>query len=101
MAEKERNILTKKNQPIKTIVYQDIYATKETLEKLQSWENTLKLFVTFFAEQRNKPLNKKEIIQHYHAASQVFGIFFDDFTKQTSILESQLEALRTSRKVGD
>ncbi len=99
MEEKGRDIHTRNNQPVKSIVYQDIYATKETLEKLQSWGSTLELFATFFADQRNKPLNKKEIVQQYHAVSQLFAVFFDDFTKQTSLLESQLEALRTRQKV--
>lgn len=99
MEEKGRDILTKNNQPIKSIIYQDIYATKETLEKLQSWGSTLEILATFFADQRNKPLNKKDIIQQYHAASQLFSIFFDDFTKQTSLLESQLETLGARKKV--
>lgn len=99
MEERGRDILTKNNQPTKSIIYQDIYTTKETLEKLQSWGSILELFAAFFADQRNKPLNKKEIIQQYHAISQLFGVFFDDFKKQTSFLESQLETLGARKKV--
>lgn len=99
MEERGRDILTKNNQPTKSIIYQDIYTTKETLEKLQSWGSILELFETFFADQRKKPLNKKEIIQQYQAISQLFGVFFDDFKKQTSFLESQLETLGARKKV--
>lgn len=92
-------LLTKKSQPIKTITHQDIYATKETLEKLQSWKSALEVLNTFFDYHCKEPLNKKEIIQQYHANSRIFSIFFEDFINRTSILEKQLEDLRTREKV--
>ena len=98
--ETKKELLTKNNQPIKTITHQDIYATKDTLGKLQSWISTLEALDKFFNYNNKKePLSKKEIVQDYHASSQIFGVFFEDFLKRTDILESQLEDLRTREKV--
>ena len=92
----------KKNLPIKTITYQNIYLAKDTLTKLQSWEEILKVLGNFFSyDQQKEAPNKKEIMRTYHANAQVFESFLTDFYKQTNILEKQLEELRTKEKVND
>ena len=48
-SEKEnKELLTKKNQPIKIITQQDINALEITLEQLQSWTSTLEILNKFF-----------------------------------------------------
>lgn len=94
----KKKLLTKNNQPIKAITQQDIYATKETLEKLQSWASALEMLDKFFKHE-TEPLNKKKVVKEYHASSQIFDVFFADFLTHTNILEKQLEELRTREKI--
>lgn len=57
-SEKEnKELLTKKNQPIKIITQQDINALEITLEQLQSWTSTLEILNKFLI------LNKKQLIK--------------------------------------
>lgn len=97
MTEK-KEIVTKKNQPVKAITQQDIHELKNTLGKLQSWTGILEILDKFF-KCENEPLNKKKIIQEYHANAKIFEVFLDDFLVNTNILESQLEELRSREKI--
>lgn len=98
-SEKEnKELLTKKNQPIKTITQQDINALEITLEQLQSWSSILEVLNKFF-DCEKEPINKKNIIQKYHANAQIFKIFLNDFLQRTESLEKQLEKLKTREKV--
>ena len=61
-SEKEnKELLTKKNQPIKIITQQDINALEITLEQLQSWTSTLEILNKFLI------LNKKQLIKKDHS----------------------------------
>ncbi len=93
-----KELLTKKNQPIKTITQQDINALEITLEQLQSWSSILEVLNKFF-DCEKEPINKKNIIQKYHANAQIFKIFLNDFLQRTESLEKQLEKLKTREKV--
>ena len=97
--EKEnKELLTKKNQPIKTITQQDINALEITLEQLQSWTSTLEELNKFF-DFEQETINKKNIIRKYHANAQIFKIFLNDFLQRTESLEKQLENLKRREKV--
>ncbi|WP_445447292.1 hypothetical protein ACT6P2_08830 [Enterococcus lactis] len=93
-----KELLTKKNQPTKTITQQDINALELTLEQLQSWSSILAVLNQFF-DCEKEPINKKNIIHKYHSNAQVFKIFFYDFLQRTESLEKQLEKLKTREKV--
>ena len=98
-SEKEnKELLTKKNQPIKIITQQDINALEITLEQLQSWTSTLEILNKFF-DFEQETINKKKIIRKYHANAQIFKIFLNDFLQRTESLEKQLEKLKTREKV--
>lgn len=56
----KKELLTKNNQLIKTITHQDIYATKDTLGKLQSWVSTLEALDKFFNYNNKKKLLVKK-----------------------------------------
>lgn len=59
-SEKEnKELLTKKNQPIKIITQQDINALEITLEQLQSWTSTLEILNKFF-DFEQETINKKD-----------------------------------------
>lgn len=98
METEKRELLTNKNQPIKSITHQDIYTIIDTLEQLQSWTEPLELLDQFF-HYKQAPPNKKKIIREYYASSQVFGIFLEDFLKRTDRLEQLLQELRTREKM--
>ena len=100
MTSKNENteLLTKKNQPIKTITQQDINALEITLEQLQSWSSLREVLNKFF-DCEKEPLNKKNIIPKYHSNAQVFKIFFYDFLQRTESLEKQLKNLKMREKV--
>ncbi|GMA08466.1 hypothetical protein GCM10025886_16170 [Tetragenococcus halophilus subsp. flandriensis] len=97
MTEK-KELVTKKNQPVKAITQQDIHEVKNTLGKLQSWIGILEILDKFF-KYENEPLNKKKIIQEYHASAKIFEVFLDDFLVNTNVLGSQLEELQSREKI--
>jgi hypothetical protein len=100
MTEKQQKeiVLTKNNQPIKEICYQDMYLLNETFEQLDSWKEVLAL-LNYFFENRALPLNKKKIIKEFHSSSYVFNAFYQDFLTSTATLEKQIEELKTRPKV--
>lgn len=93
-----QKVLTKTKQPVKSIAHQDIAKLKDTLEKLQSWLDTIAILNDFF-DQTDGNVNKKQIIRKYHAYSKIFSIFQTDFIKQTQSLEKQIDTLRNRPKV--
>ncbi|WP_258186462.1 hypothetical protein [Enterococcus sp. PF-2] len=71
MVLKKSELLSKNKQPIKAIIHQDIYTMNNTLSQLQSWTESLELLDKFFNDKQN-PLNKKNILREYHANAQIF-----------------------------
>ncbi|BAK95647.1 hypothetical protein KV134_11375 [Tetragenococcus halophilus] len=98
MMTEKKELITKKNQPIKAITQQDLHKLKETLEELQSWVVVLEVIDKFFKHEK-ETLNKKKIIQEYHANAKIFEVFLDDFLVNTNVLESQFEELRSREKI--
>jgi hypothetical protein len=99
MAEEQKKeiILTKNNQPIKEICYQDMYLLNDTFDQIQSWVKSLSVINDFFGN-RGIPLNKKKIIREFHSCSYVFIAFYQDFLESTTTLEKQIEDLKTRPK---
>ena len=58
-----KELLTKKNQPIKTITQQDINALEITLEQLQSWSSILEVLNKFF-DCEKEPINRKILFRN-------------------------------------
>lgn len=96
--EKKKQTPTKNKQPVKAITQQDVQKLETSLEKLQSWISILEMLDKFFKYEK-EPLNKKKVIREYHANSQIFDVFFEDFLIHTHILENQLKELRTREQV--
>lgn len=94
----DKRILTKNNQPLKTITYQDIYTLKESLEQFQSWVDGLNLIKAFFANE-NEPVNKKKIIREFYAVSEIFDTFHASFLCNLNVLEKRVERLSEKEKV--
>ncbi|MCB5954263.1 hypothetical protein [Enterococcus sp. CWB-B31] len=89
---------TKNKQPIKEISHQDIYSIVDLWERLKSWEEVLIVLEKFF-EGDSRPLNKQLIVRRYYAYSQVFTLFYLDFSQSIQEMESQLVELRQRKKV--
>ncbi|WP_430597818.1 hypothetical protein [Enterococcus sp. AZ177] len=87
-----------RNQPIKSISYQDIYSLHDLLEQLNSWQNALNLLNDFFSD-KQRPVNKKKIASNYYACSQIFSIFHNDFTQTLTKMEQQITELRQKEKI--
>ncbi|WP_429971245.1 hypothetical protein [Enterococcus sp. DIV0087] len=81
-SEKEnKELLTKKNQPIKTITQQDINALEIKLEQLQSWTSTLRVLNEFFdfeKETINKKISFENIMQMLKYSKSFSMIFYNE-----------------------
>lgn len=91
-------VQTENNQPIKEISHQDIYKVYDLWEQLESWQEVLLVLENFF-ENKERPLNKQQIARKYYACSQVFHLFYQDFSETMQQLEKQLLELRSRKKV--
>jgi hypothetical protein len=91
-------IQTENKQPIKEITYQDIFSLYDMWEQLQSWQEVLPVLEKFF-EDENRPVNKQQIARKYYACSQVFMIFYLDFSQTMQRMEKQLLELRSKKRV--
>ncbi|MBO0468842.1 hypothetical protein JZO73_15165 [Enterococcus plantarum] len=94
----KQSIKTKNNQPIKMVSHQEVYSLHDLLEQLNSWKSTLKLLNEFFSDQK-RPVNKKKIANEYHACSQIFTTFHNDFSQTLQKMESQIIILRGKEKI--
>lgn len=99
MSENAAKMVTPNKQPIKAICQQDLHALSRTLEKLQSWDDTLQTINRFFSQPENEPLNKKVLVRKFHSQSKVFALFQEDFYNQTTLLANQIEELRQRETV--
>lgn len=91
-------IQTKNKQPIKEISHQDIYEVYDVWEQLQSWQEVLPVLEKFF-EDTDRPVNKQQIARKYYACSQIFTVFYLDFSQSMKKMEKQLLELRSKKKV--
>ena len=96
--EKRTELVTTKNQPIKTISYQDLLLLSNTFDQIHSWVEMLSLINNFFTNSK-APLNKKKIIKEFHANSYLFATFYEDFLLRTTTLEKQIKDLKARPKV--
>ncbi|MBL1231000.1 hypothetical protein IW492_17385 [Enterococcus sp. BWB1-3] len=91
-------IQTENKQPVKEISHQDIYSLYDSWEQLQSWQEVLPVLEKFF-EDENRHVNKQQIARKYYACSQVFMLFYLDFSQTMQRMEKQLLELRSKKKV--
>lgn len=87
--------VTKKNQPIKAISNQDIFALKDQLEQLISWKEPLTLLENYFND-KARPANKQRLAKQYYSHSQIFIAFHSDFPKIVQEMDNQLTHLQNS-----
>lgn len=94
----EKNIITKKNQPVKEITYQDVFYLGEELKKLSSWQKTLKGVVTFFSEVENS-LKEETKVNQFRLHTKQFLMFYQQFLETMQSMEKKIEKIKRMEKV--
>lgn len=59
---------------IKVVPYQEILNLRDLLERLESWQEPLKVLESYFTNP-TAPINKKQVVRQYYACSQLFQTF--------------------------
>ncbi|MBO0473650.1 hypothetical protein IGL98_001064 [Enterococcus sp. DIV0840] len=78
---------------IKAVPYQEIIDLRDTVERLQSWQEPLKVLEKYFTNP-NTPINKKQVVKQYYACSKLFQTFNSEFEKLNSTAEKQLSKIQ-------
>ncbi|MEI5993153.1 hypothetical protein [Candidatus Enterococcus mansonii] len=78
---------------LKTVPYQDIIDLRDTLERLQSWQEPLAVLDQYFTNPTT-PINKKQVVRQYYACSKLFQTFHSDFEKLNVTAEKQLSKIQ-------
>ena len=74
---------------IKAVPYQEIIDLRDTVERLQSWQEALVVLEKYFTNP-NTPINKKQVVRQYYACSKLFQTFNAEFEKLNLTAEKQL-----------
>ncbi|ALS01423.1 hypothetical protein ATZ33_08605 [Enterococcus silesiacus] len=78
---------------IKAVPYQDIIDLRDTLERLQSWQEPLAVLEKYFTNP-NTPINKKQVVKDYYACSKLFQTFNTEFKKLNLTAEKQASKIQ-------
>ena len=78
---------------IKAVPYQEIIDLRDTVERLQSWQEPLGVLEKYFTNP-NTPINKKQVVKQYYACSKLFQTFNSEFEKLNSTAEKQLSKIQ-------
>jgi hypothetical protein len=63
---------------IKTIPYQELIDLRDTLERLESWQEPLSILETYFTN-AHSPINKKQVVKQYYACAELFQTFHSTY----------------------
>ncbi|MGX7265584.1 hypothetical protein [Enterococcus crotali] len=83
---------------IKAVPYQEIIDLRDTVERLQSWQEPLVVLEKYFTNP-NTPINKKQVVKDYYACSKLFSIFIEDYQHLLKTAHSDLLKLITQEKI--
>ncbi|WP_339101891.1 hypothetical protein [Candidatus Enterococcus clewellii] len=89
---------TKNEQPIKSVSQQDIHSLVDLLTQLKSWTAPLKLIENYFSDE-SRPVNKQKLANEYYAYSKIFKAFHCDLDHIIEQSETQLNELKSRRKM--
>lgn len=82
---------------IKAVPYQEIIDLRDTVERLQSWQEPLAVLEKYFTNP-NTPINKKQVVKDYYACSKLFSIFSEDYKILLKKANSDLSKIITHEK---
>ncbi|MGM0219873.1 hypothetical protein [Enterococcus sp. AZ126] len=82
---------------IKAVPYQDIIDLRDTVERLQSWQEPLTVLEKYFTNP-NTPINKKQVVKDYYACSKLFQTFNTEFKKLNLTAEKQVLTIQKGHK---
>ncbi|MCA5012215.1 MULTISPECIES: hypothetical protein [unclassified Enterococcus] len=63
---------------IKMVPYQHILNLRDTLERLESWQEPLAVLECYFSHTQH-PVNEKQIVKHYYACAELFQLFHSTY----------------------
>ncbi|MBO0471037.1 hypothetical protein JZO66_10820 [Enterococcus sp. DIV0242_7C1] len=82
---------------IKAVPYQEIIDLRNTLERLDSWQEPLAVLEKYFTNP-GAPINKKKVVKEYYACSKIFQTFNLEFNRLIQEAELQILAIGTQEK---
>ncbi|MBO0422575.1 hypothetical protein [Enterococcus plantarum] len=83
---------------IKAVPYQEIIDLRDTVERLQSWQEPLVVLEKYFTNP-NTPINKKQVVKDYYACSKLFQTFNTEFNRLIQEAELQITTIGTQKKL--
>lgn len=83
---------------IKAVPYQEIIDLRDTVERLQSWQEPLAVLEKYFTNP-NMPINKKQVVKDYYACSQLFQLFKNNYDSLTEQVNKQVLTMNTLDKM--
>lgn len=82
----------------KAVSYQEIIDLRDTVERLQSWQEPLAVLEKYFTNP-NTPINKKQVVKDYYACSQLFQLFKNNYDSLTEQVNKQVLTMNTLEKM--
>lgn len=83
---------------IKAVPYQEIIDLRDTVERLQSWQEALVVLEKYFTNP-NTPINKKQVVKDYYACSQLFQLFKNNYDSLTEQAAKQVLTMDKLKKI--
>lgn len=78
---------------IKAVPYQEIIDLRDTVERLQSWQEPLAVLEKYFTNPHT-PINKKQVVKDYYACSKLFQTFNTEFKNLNLIAAKQVSKIQ-------
>lgn len=83
---------------LKAVPYQDIIDLRDTVERLQSWQEPLAVLEKNFTNPTTS-INKKQVVKDYYACSQLFQLFKNNCESLTEQANKQVLTMNTLEKM--
>lgn len=77
---------------IKPVPYQELVDLRDTLERLESWQEPLRMIDKYFTHPQH-PINKKQVVKQYYAYAQVFQTFHKTYHQLLQDANQRLEKM--------
>ncbi|MHC5227058.1 hypothetical protein ACYSNW_02130 [Enterococcus sp. LJL99] len=90
--------MKKKPVYVKAVPYQEIIHLRDTIERLESWQEPLTSLENYFA-QSHYPLNKKQVVKQYYACAQLFQAFYTTYGHLLKEADQMIDTLTKTSKI--
>lgn len=90
--------MNKKPIYVKAISYQEIIHLRDTIERLESWQEPLTSLENYFA-QSHYPINKKQVVKQYYACVELFQAFCTTYGHLLKEANQMIDTLTKASKI--